>query len=90
MATVFWDSQGVIYFNYLEKGKTVTGIYYAELLGRLDAELQKKVHFHHDKSPAILVELHYEPLSHPPYSPDLVPCDFFVSKLEKVTRLAES
>jgi len=25
MATVFWDSQGVIYIDYLEKGKTVTG-----------------------------------------------------------------
>ena len=24
MATVFWDSQGVIYIDYLEKGKTVT------------------------------------------------------------------
>jgi len=22
MATVFWDSQGVIYIDYLEKGKT--------------------------------------------------------------------
>ncbi|XP_039309549.1 protein GVQW3-like [Solenopsis invicta] len=33
MATVFWDLQGVIYIDYLEKGKTVTGLYYAELLG---------------------------------------------------------
>jgi len=41
MATVFWDSQGVIYIDYLEKGKTVTGLYYAELLGRFAAELQK-------------------------------------------------
>ena len=39
MATVFWDSQGVIYIDYLEKGKTITGLYYAELLGRFDAEL---------------------------------------------------
>jgi len=39
MATVFWDSQGVIYIDYLEKGKT--GLYYAELLGRLTAESQK-------------------------------------------------
>ena len=46
MATVFWDSQGVIYIVivYLEKGKTVTGLYYAELLGRFDAELQKNGH----------------------------------------------
>jgi len=26
MATVFWYSQGVIYIDYLEKGKTVTGL----------------------------------------------------------------
>lgn len=94
MATVFWDSQGVIYIDYLEKGKTVTGLYYAELLGRFDAELQKKrphlakkkVLFHHDNAPAHtsavatakLVELHYELLPHPPYSPDLAPCDFFL------------
>jgi len=30
MATVFWDSQGVIYIVYLENGKTVTGLYYAD------------------------------------------------------------
>jgi len=86
MATVFWDSQGVIYIDYLEKGKTVTGLYYAELLRRLAAELQnvrphlanKKVLFHHDNAPAHtsalakdkLVELG-EVLHHPPYSPDL-------------------
>jgi len=33
MATVFWDSQGVIYIDNLENGKTVTGLYYVELLG---------------------------------------------------------
>jgi len=38
MATVFWDSKGV---DYLEKGKTVTELYYAELLGRFAAEWQK-------------------------------------------------
>jgi len=94
MATDFWDSQGVIYIDYLEKGKTVTWLYYAELLGRFDAELQKirphlvknKVLFHHDNAPAHtsalakakLVELGYELLPHPPYSPDLAPCDLFL------------
>lgn len=60
MATVFWDSQGVIYIDYLEKGKMITGLYYAELLGRFDAELKKKrphlakkkVLFHNDNAPA--------------------------------------
>ena len=42
--------------------------------------------FHHDNVPANtsvvatakLVELGYELLPHPPYSPDLAPCDFFL------------
>jgi len=41
MATDFCDSQGVIYIDYLENGKTVTGLYYAELLVRFTTELQK-------------------------------------------------
>ena len=56
--------------------------------------------FHHDNpwaqtsafATAKLVELGYELLSHPPYSPDLAQCDLrlhFVSKREKVTRRAE-
>ena len=94
MATVFWDSQGVIFIDYLQKGKTITGLYYSELLGRFDEALQKKrprlqrkkVLFHHDNTPphsshivaAKLAELRYELLPHPPYSPDLAPCDFFL------------
>ena len=41
MATVFWDSQGVIYIDYLEKDKMVTGLYYAKFLGQFNAKLQK-------------------------------------------------
>ena len=94
MATVFWDSQGVIYIDYLEKGKKVTGLYYVELLGRFDVELlkkrlhlaKKKMLFHHNNATAHtsavatvkLIELGYELLTHPPYSPDLAPCDIFL------------
>lgn len=94
MATVFWDSQGVILIDYLQKGSTITGAYYAALLDTFHGELmkkrphlaKKKVLFHHDNAPAHssavatakLVELRYEMLPHPPYSPDLAPCDFFL------------
>ena len=27
MANVFWDAQGVIFIDYLEKGRTITGAY---------------------------------------------------------------
>jgi len=94
MATVFWDSQGVIYIDYLKKGKTVTGLYYTKLLGCLAAEVQKirthlakkKMLLHHYNAPAHTsalakaksVELGYELQTHPPYSPDLALCDFFL------------
>ena len=42
MATVFWDSHGVILIDYLQKGKTITGAYYASLLDKLKAELAEK------------------------------------------------
>lgn len=42
MATVFWDSQGIIFTDYLENGRTITGQYYADLLDRFNAELMKK------------------------------------------------
>ena len=94
MATVFWDSQGIILIDYLEKGRTITGQYYCALLDKFDAALKekrprlqrKKILFHHDNAPAHscrlatvkLDELRYELLPHPPYSPDLAPCDFFL------------
>ena len=31
MATVFWDSEGVVLVDFLEGKKTVTGAYYVEL-----------------------------------------------------------
>ena len=33
MATVFWDAQGVIMLDFLAKKSTITGAYYANLLG---------------------------------------------------------
>ena len=42
MATVFWDSEGVILIDYLENQRTVTGVYYAEVLGKLKDALIKK------------------------------------------------
>jgi len=36
MASVFWDAKGILFIDYLEKGKTITGKYYSHLLTRLD------------------------------------------------------
>ncbi|GFV30199.1 mariner Mos1 transposase [Trichonephila clavipes] len=93
MATVFWDSHGVILIDF-QKGKIITGAYYASLLDKLKAELadkrphlqKKKILFHQDNAPshtsvvamAKIHELRFKLLDHPPYSPDLAPSDSFL------------
>src|SRR5436189_5274355 len=39
MGLFFCDSHGVILIDYFQKGKTITGAYYATLLDKLKAEL---------------------------------------------------
>ena len=90
MATVFWDSQGIILIDYLEKGKTITGQYYSLLLDRLKTELDekhpqlahKKVLFHHNNAPAHtsavvvakLMKIGFQLVSHPPIFPRTTIC----------------
>lgn len=94
MASVFWDAQGIIFIDYLEKGKTITGAYYSSLLDRLKEEVKqkrphlakKKIRYHHDNAPSHssliaqgkLYELGFELVPQPPYSPDLAPSDFYL------------
>jgi len=42
MMSVFWDSEGVLLTDYLEKGKTVTGTYYAGLIHKLRKVVKEK------------------------------------------------
>jgi len=42
MALVFWDAEGILFIDYLEKGKTITGEYYFNLLTRLDEKIHEK------------------------------------------------
>jgi len=92
MTSVFWDSEGVLVVDYLEQGKTVTGVYYTGLVHKLCEAIKSKcggkltegVLLHHDIAPAhtshvamtAIHECGFELLSHPPYSPDLAPSDF--------------
>ena len=60
MASVFWDAHGVIFIKHLEKGRTITGAYYAALLDRWSDEIRKKrphlknkkILFHDDNAPS--------------------------------------
>jgi histone-lysine N-methyltransferase SETMAR len=88
MASVFWDAEGNLFIDYLEKGKTITGEYHSNLLTRLNErpglQKKKKISFHQDNAAAHksvlamgkLRDLHYEMLQHPSYSTDLAPSDF--------------
>lgn len=94
MASVFWDANGIIFIDYLEKGKTINSDYYMVLLDRLKAEIakkrphmkKKKVIFHQDNAPCHksiktmtkFNELGFQLLPHPPYSPDLAPSDYWL------------
>ena len=94
MATVFWDSHGVLFTDFLEKGKTITGQYYSTLLDRLKLEMASKRPHMSKKKPLIIQDnapshtstvamakmhnLCFALLPRPPYSPDLAPSDFFL------------
>jgi hypothetical protein len=57
---VFWDAEGILFIDYLEKCKTITGEYYSNLLTRLDKKnhekrptlQKKKIILHQDNAPA--------------------------------------
>ena len=42
MVSIFWDCQGIIMIDYLEKQKTINGQYYADTLVRLRECIKKK------------------------------------------------
>ena len=42
LATVFWDAQGILFIDYLEKGRTINSDHYIVLLMHLKEEIAKK------------------------------------------------
>ena len=83
MASVFWDADGILMIDFLERGRTVTGEYYSNLLRQLRAAIIKKrrgkltrgVVLHHDNAPAhksaitmaTIPRCGFELVLHPPY-----------------------
>ena len=94
MASVFWDSQGVIMIDNLEQGRTINGAYYAAELRRLRQEITRKrrgnltscVLLVQDNAPAhtsqvamsAATQCGFEVLPHSSYSPDMAPSDFYL------------
>ncbi|UYV83692.1 hypothetical protein LAZ67_23002102 [Cordylochernes scorpioides] len=89
MVSVFWDSEGVLLLDFLNKGQTITGNYYANLVKQLReaikekrrGKLSRKIVYHQDNAPshrslqamAAIYDSGFELLPHAPYSPDLAP-----------------
>jgi len=94
MATIFWDSEGILMIDFKERNTTVNGPYYASLLYKLReaikekrrGKLSKGVLLLHDNAPvhcapdpkAAVSKCGFKELNHPPYSPDLAPSDYFL------------
>ena len=85
--SVFWSWDGVIFLDFLPKGQTVNGQYYADLLKKCNDVCPRKIKwFLQDNAPVhtanvaqeALKRCKFKPIIHPPYSPDLAPSDFFL------------
>ncbi|XP_018406974.1 PREDICTED: histone-lysine N-methyltransferase SETMAR-like [Cyphomyrmex costatus] len=94
MASVFWDTHGIIFIDYLQKGKIVTEEYYAALLDKLNDEIKKKRPHMAKKNVLLLLEassphmslkarikldqLRFEMITYPSDCPDLNPSDYYL------------
>lgn len=101
MATVFWNSKGVVHIDYLATGRSINSEYYVNLLEQVRQKIPKgkrsRVIFLQDNCPAHkaiktkakVAQLKWTLLEHPPYSPDLAPSDFYLFRNMKSELLRE-
>ena len=91
---IWWDMKGVLYYELLKSGETVTSQRYSDQLMKLDEKIKelrpqkghsaRKVILLHDNARPhvakatknVILQLGWEVLPHPAYSPDLAPSDF--------------
>jgi len=89
MATIFWDCKGVLLVDYLPHKTTMTGPYYGEVLTNLRQAVNEKQRGMLTRGPlllhvnalvhmsrvaqAVVEDIGFQQLSHPSYTPNLVP-----------------
>lgn len=101
-ASVYWDAEGIIKIFWLDEGETVNGDVYRQQLVEVN-EIVRKRHAGSHRKPlflqdnarphkakatmALIDELGWSVINHPPYSPDLAPSDFWLfAGLKRYTR----
>ena len=89
MGKIFWDAEGLILAEFLERGQIITAARYVQTLHKVlrtlrDTRPRRNIIILHDnarphavcfKSEAI-AKIGWEVLPHPSYSPDLAPSDY--------------
>ena len=94
MMIIFWGKDEIMLTDYLARGSTINGPYYASLIERLRSVILEKGHgkvsrgvlLLHDNAPRSQVQhcAGFVELNHPAYSPDIAPTDYHVfSHLKK-------
>jgi histone-lysine N-methyltransferase SETMAR len=90
----FFDHKRIVHHEFIASGQTVNQQCYLEVLTRLRESVRRKRPeiwrdkwiLHHDNIPALdalrvrefLANKSFTKMDHSPYSPDLVPCDFWL------------
>ena len=97
MMSIWWDSQGVIYYELLPENTTVKSKLYCKQINSLASAIKEKrpckdkIIFLHDNARAHtakrcckkIKKLGWEIMPHPPYSPDISPSDYYLFKILK-------
>ena len=94
MLLAYFDTDSVIYTDYMPRGKTVNAKYIIESLGRFlekyrakrPIQASQEWFLHWDNAPVhtaaavkqFIADRAIKTIAHPPYSPDLAPADFFL------------
>jgi histone-lysine N-methyltransferase SETMAR len=90
LLSVWWDISGIVYWELLEKNRTIDAELYCQQLDRLSQKIRpillnrKGVVLQHDNARPHtarltrekIQRLGWEVLPHPPYSPDIAPSDY--------------